>query len=339
MGNLLRVLQCKEEALEDIFLDFENARPSEEEKEVFDGVAHVLSFAPGIITELKSYKGAGEEIRIAISNPSNQEKQADTWHAIIPLVKQLKEFYEFSKHLQKCVQELLRALTCQPLSPLQHLETKQALAKQFAEIMHFTLKFDDLKMNNPAIQNDFSYFRRTMSRRGMNSAAAGIDYDEGKCISTEMANEMSLFYAEATPMLKTLSDATTRFVQENADVETERALEVLSTMANICKVMLENPKPQGTSFAAVDDARFQMGADTVSFCVRVMVGVIILYDHVHKEGAFAKGSRIDIKGSIKVLKDQNGKVKVKSLLNALRYTTKHLNDESTPKAIHKMLEV
>lgn len=48
----------------------------------------------------------------------------------------------------------------------------------------------------------------------MNSAAAGIDYDEGKCISTEMANEMSLFYAEATPMLKTLSDATTRFVQE-----------------------------------------------------------------------------------------------------------------------------
>jgi len=53
-----------------------------------------------------------------------------------------------------------------------------------------------------------------MSRKGMNTAATGIDYDEGKCISTEMANEMSLFYAEATPMLKTLSDATTRFVQE-----------------------------------------------------------------------------------------------------------------------------
>ncbi|CAK8697861.1 CYFIP-related Rac1 interactor B-like [Clavelina lepadiformis] len=328
MGNLLKVLQCKEEALDDIFLDFENARPSSEEKEVYDRVAHVLSFAPGIITELKSYKGAGEEIRIAISNPSNEEKQADTWHAIIPLVKQLKEFYEFSKHLQKCIQDLLRALTCQPLSPLQHLETKQALAKQFAEILHFTLKFDDLKMNNPAIQNDFSYFRRTMSRRGMNSASSSIDYEEGRCISTEMANEMSLFYAEATPMLKTLSDASTRFVQENDDAGTERTVEVLSTMANICKVMLENP----------DDTRFQMGADTVSFCVRVMVGVIILYDHVHKDGAFAKGSKIDIKGSIKVLKEQNGKVKVKSLLNALKYTTKHLNDEATPKSYHKMLE-
>jgi len=43
---------------------FTDARPTEEEKEVHDGVAHVLSFAPGIITELKSYKGAGEEIRI-----------------------------------------------------------------------------------------------------------------------------------------------------------------------------------------------------------------------------------------------------------------------------------
>lgn len=29
-----------------------------------------------------------------------------------------------------------------------------------------------------------------------------------------MANRMSLFYAEATPMLKTLSNATTHFVSE-----------------------------------------------------------------------------------------------------------------------------
>lgn len=40
--------------------------------------------------------------------------------------------------------------------------------------------------------------------------------------------------------------------------------------------------------------RFQMGEDTVHFCLRVMVGVIILYDHVHPTGAFCKGSRIDV---------------------------------------------
>ena len=43
---------------------FTDARPSPHEQEVFNQVAHVLSFAPGIITELKSYKGAVEEIRI-----------------------------------------------------------------------------------------------------------------------------------------------------------------------------------------------------------------------------------------------------------------------------------
>ena len=34
--------------------------------------------------------------------------------------------------------------------------------------------------------------------------------------------------------------------------------------------------------------------ETVMFCLRVMVGVIILYDHVHPVGAFAKTSPIDV---------------------------------------------
>lgn len=82
---------------------------------------------------------------------------------------------------------------------MQHLEREQALAKQFAEILHFTLSFDELKvrgsadeageiqfflwierlnkallsfdgqMTNPAIQNDFSYYRRTISRNRLNN--------------------------------------------------------------------------------------------------------------------------------------------------------------------------
>jgi len=35
-------------------------------------------------------------------------------------------------------------------------------------------------------------------------------------------------------------------------------------------------------------------AETKLFCLRVMVGVIILYDHVHPVGAFAKTSGIDV---------------------------------------------
>lgn len=33
-------------------------------------------------------------------------------------------------------------------------------------------------------------------------------------VNNELANRISLFYADATPMLKTLSDSTTKFVSE-----------------------------------------------------------------------------------------------------------------------------
>ena len=41
---------------------------------------------------------------------------------------------------------MLRALTSNDITTQQHLEQKQALAKQFAEILQFTIKFDDAKV-------------------------------------------------------------------------------------------------------------------------------------------------------------------------------------------------
>lgn len=93
-------------------------------------------------------------------------------------------------------------------------------------------------------------------------------------MNNEMANRMSLFYAEATPMLKTLSNATTKFVSEvseargtlgvggnplghhvgsgrtwqlgpvgfqNKTLPIEDTTDCLSTMACVCRVMLETP--------------------------------------------------------------------------------------------------
>jgi hypothetical protein len=66
------------------------------------------------------------------------------------------------------LQKLLQALCSE--DPRETLHNKQALAKQFAEVLQFTLKFDELKMSNPAIQNDFSYYRRTLNRMKMANA-------------------------------------------------------------------------------------------------------------------------------------------------------------------------
>ncbi|XP_034383184.1 protein FAM49A isoform X1 [Cyclopterus lumpus] len=350
MGNLLKVLTRDIENYPHFFLDFENlastgakqrkqprhipcvpvvtvqelyAQPTEGEREVWNQVNSVLQVSENILFGLQAYKGAGQEIRDAIQNPNDFMLQERAWNSVCPLVIKLKKFYSFSLRLEEALQSLLECLTCPPFTPTQHLEREQALAKQFAEILHFTLRFDELKMRIPAIQNDFSYYRRTISRNRINNMNLDIESE----VNNEMANRMSLFYAEATPMLKTLSNATTSFVTENKTLPLENTTDVLSTMASVCKVMLETPE-YTSRFSSVD---------TVLFCMRVMVGVIILYDHVHPNGAFNKSSKIDMKGCIKVLKDQPAD-NVEGLLNALKFTTKHLNDESTPKNIRTMLQ-
>lgn len=327
MGNLLKLLSREEGGAKyDIFLDFENAQPTETEKDVYQKVNEVLSVADTILQDLQHYKGAGEEIRDAIQNPHNIEAQDAAWQSVCPLVARLKRYYEYSQDLaMDTVPQLLHALCSGPMTPTQHLETQQALAKQFAEILHFTLKFDDLKMTNPAIQNDFSYYRRTLNRMKMVSEQQVAQREHA--VDNEMANRMSLFYAQATPMLKVLSDATTKFVSDNKLLPIENTTDVLSTMALICRAMIENNELF---------LRFQ-NEDTLLFCLRVMVGLIILYDHVHPMGAFQKNCPIDVKGCVKVLKDQPP-TKVETLLNALRYTTKHLNDDTTPKNIKLIMQ-
>ncbi|XP_048866938.1 CYFIP-related Rac1 interactor B isoform X1 [Brienomyrus brachyistius] len=324
MGNLIKVLTRDiDQNAGNFFLDFENAQPTEAEREIWNQVNVVLKEARGILDDLQAYHGAGEAIREAIQNPSNEKLQEKAWAAVVPLVGKLKKFYEFSLRLEAALHSLLGALTSTRYTPTQHLEREQALAKQFAEILHFTLRFDELKMTNPAIQNDFSYYRRTLNRMRINNVPAEGENE----VNNELANRMSLFYAEATPMLKTLSDATTKFVSENKNLPIENTTDCLSTMASVCKIMLETPEYR-SRFAS---------EETASFCLRVMVGVIILYDFVHPVGAFAKGSKIDMRGCIKVLRDQP-RNSVEGLLNALRYTTKHLNDESTSKSIKAMLQ-
>jgi len=92
--------------------------------------------------------------------------------------------------------------------------------------------------------------------------------------------------------------------------------------------MVENPEYS---------SRFE-SQDTLIVCQRVMVGCIILYDQIHPVGAFSKtNNAIDIRACVRALRSHQ-KDEVDGLLNALRYTTKHLNDDETPKATKDLLK-
>lgn len=325
MGNLLRVLNERGSVPRvDFFVDFETAEPTQEEVEVHSKVATVLARAPDILADLHGYRGAGEHIREAISNPKSEKHQDIAWKAVCPSVQMLKKFYEFALELETALCELLTVLCSPDMIALQHLEKQQAITKQFAEILHFTLSFDDLKMTSPAIQNDFSYYRRTLNRRRMEEASAQAGGD-GVDLPDDVANRMSLFYANPTPMLHTLSGAAEKLLQENPELTLENMTNCFSAMASVCRVITDSPHYS---------SRFK-SEETQMFCLRVMVGVIILFDHVHPVGAFAVKAAIDMKSSIKLIKE-HPKI-AESLLNALRYSTKHFNEETTPKATKDLL--
>ena len=107
----------------------------------------------------------------AISAPSPQtEKEA--WDAVLPAVTKLKELFDYSSVVHEMLLKLMKAMTTD--DPLKSLESMQALSTQIAHVLHFVMQFDDLKvmellhrhgkMGNPNIQNDFSYYRRTLSK-------------------------------------------------------------------------------------------------------------------------------------------------------------------------------
>jgi len=312
MGKIIGALSGGKEP-ESIFLDFENAQPNDEEKEIHSAVAACLNKSPVILERLFKYDGCEEFIRKAITTPGPETEEA-AWNAVLPAVEQLKEFYDFSLELEACFPKLLVAL-CKN-DPKDSLANQQALAKQLADVFDFVLRFDDAKMVNPAIQNDFSYYRRTLNRMKLSKKDLNIS------IRDELANRMSLFFAYPTPMMKVLSETTVKFLSSDSTVPRDNVTTALATISNICHDMVFQKKFESDG--------------TNMFCLRAMTGAIILFDHLHPQGAFAKKSSINIKGCINVLKSYTASP-TDGLLNALRFTTIHLNDPETPNAIKQLL--
>jgi len=313
MGKALSALFSSEKKNAiDIFLDFEKAVPTtENEKKVHAEVAEYMKESDRILTEISQFKGCDEAIRKAITSPG-PETEKTAWDAIVPSVDTLKHFFDFSTSLDQVLPKLLLALFSGTVD--QNLSGQQALAKQLADILDFVLRFDDAKMINPAIQNDFSYYRRSLSKH-KNKVEVKIKDD--------LANRMSLFFAYPTPMLRVIIETTVGMVKANT-IQKAEVVNGFALMANICLEMVETNK--------------FTNAATNLFCLRAMSAAIVLVDHLDDLGAFHKKTNVHVKNAIAALKTYSGPSgSTDSLLNALRFSTVHLNDADTPPTTKQML--
>merc|ERR1712107_299169 len=143
---------------------------------------------------------------------------------------------------------------------------------------------DDSKMTNPAIQNDFSFYRRTLNKMKMTDPNVTVP------IKDDLANKMSLFYAYPTPMMKCLSETTVSFVG-TASIPRESVTDVFACMANACYSMVHLKK-------------FDDPANPKNFTPM----------------------------------QPGDNAETESLINALRFTTVHLNDEGVPSSVQALLE-
>jgi hypothetical protein len=246
---------------------------------------------------MKTYQGCSELIRLAIQSPT-EENKSNCMKSVIPNVLILNNFYAHSKEIEQLFPRLLGALCSGDSNTFQ---LQQSLVKQLAKFIDFAMAYDDLKMCCPSINNDFSYFRRTMSGQRANGTPVSSP------ISDEVANSLSLFYANPTPMLNVLKICIQTKAQE---VERNNMIFGLSLMANICYNIVE--------FRRAEDK------ETLLYCLRAAVGSTILVDSIYDPGIFhpkAKKPPIMAKYVVVIVKNFI-ETDVTSLINALRFNTK-----------------
>jgi hypothetical protein len=287
-----------------------DAKPSSDEEKLFTSVKeNVLAQTPELLGMITKYGGCEDVIRKALNEPGAAETVA--WEAVSAAVDKLYEFYAFSLHLEKTWPQVLDQV-CQTPDFVGGVTKNLSITTQIAQIFSFVFHFDEAKMMNPAIQNDFSYYRRVPGR--MKDKKQKMKVDE------ELANKMSFFFAYPTPMMKVMIDSTTSLDK----AERPRIIGGLSMVANVC---LQNIQAHST----------ELGSDNHMLLLCAMTGCIILVDHLRDEGAFDKKSPLNIKNAIALLKAVNNPQPTDFLLNSLRFTTLHLNSEHTMPAITKLL--
>jgi len=279
--------------------------------ELVNELKDVLDKFPNVLRSFESYQGSGELIRNAISSPSPETEQA-AWTEVRVGVTQLRDFFEVSALLERHLPHVYAALCVGDADSA--LVSHQMLTKILCEMLDFSARFDDMKMVNPAVQNDLAYYRRVLSRLKRERKAA-----DGE-IRDETVDRMSLFYAHASPMTRVVIDTTSSFLESDASASAGQINKVLSRLAETCRGMVSDSKISN--------------AETQQMCLRSMTMCLVILDHTYPGGIFSKKSPVDVVSCVKLLQAQQN---TEGMMNALRFMTTHLREPNALPYIKKTL--
>lgn len=271
-------------------------------------ILKILSKSPKLIQSLTDYVGCDEYIKEALSEPSPETERA-AWKAVESAVDKLYKFYKYSQSLNESLRSMITVLCQDEVN-----ETFEENVILLAKIFDFAFHFDEKKMIKPAIQNDFSYYRRVLGRM-KNSGKKSKKKAKNNKVDEDIANKMSFYFAYPTPVMKSLIDTIVQSPNR------EELVKGLSLIANVACKMIETE---------------DLSKEKKMLLLCVMTGCIIFVDHLEEDGVFKSRSPIRILNALTVLKNYEEE-STDFLLNSLRFSTINLGNDNTLPSLKKLL--
>ncbi|KAH0791850.1 protein FAM49B [Histomonas meleagridis] len=290
-------------SLPEIYIDLENAKPTTEQEESLYNEFQETIFTPStdILERFSQYHDGQKEAATALTNPSPETKEA-AWNAILPNVKLQMEVYDFAKEISNKFCHLVDVvIKLSNEKATGGFETMPITIKCFVSCFDIILKMDEIKIKLPKLINDLAFFRRNAPSHNSDGDMDGL---------TEKSNMSTVFWAAPTPMLTEVINSLQSTYRDKPDGYT-KLLELLGTVCDICTSILTNHHPD---------------SEPTRLCLRCIVGATLIYDHISPNGAFGVKPTFHVKDAMTLLVEYQPKQI--ELINAIKYSSKHLGDES-----------
>jgi len=290
---------------EDVYIDLQNAKPTELEIKIYERVREVLNKGEEVCTKIEEYKGCQDVARKAMTSPNSENEEA-AFSALLVAVEYIDGIYQQAKALEEVMPLLIETLSATPQEEKDKTKLSvascQALSAQLSILLDFSLRFDQVRMRQPFISNDFAFYRRLLPK---------FSRDPRVRIKDDDAGGMALFTAEYTPMMNS--------VCRSACKSTGKANEVMAVIANSCYKMLKHNR---------------IPSEFHLLAARAMTGATIVFDHVDVLGVFQKSSPVKVTQIVTMLK--NDFKEQQALLNGIQFTTKTF--KTAPNSIQSLFQ-
>mmetsp|Transcript_36538 Transcript_36538/g.68059 ORF Transcript_36538/g.68059 Transcript_36538/m.68059 type:complete len:300 (+) Transcript_36538:80-979(+) len=284
----------------DVDFNLNGIEPTGVHASTIESSLHHLSEARNLLKDLVNYHGNGESIRVALSNSQDVDLQRESFSNLCPNIDVIARFHRLSVDIATDAASLANELIT-----VENVKENLTYVKLLGEILLFAFEFDQMKMMKPEIQNDFSFYRRSLG-----SAATGGD---ALPLPSDEANVVSMWLAGSLPMMGSICAA---LASESV---------VLVHMTHVAFGMLVRKSVESSE-------------EKVKL-VNLMIISTIMYDRVCgvPGGVFTSSSAIKVKKCIQVMKRDGGN-RAQQLAQCIKYSTIHYNDNSTPKSIKNDLD-